>query len=133
MIVLLAGSKAAAIVVAATVVARVCSGMLNFSLNRCWSFASSASLAGNTKKQLRRYIALFLALMFASAGLVSLSTLLPIPLLLAKVAIDSTLFVISYFAQKNWVFSPERHKRAVVLKGGYGYAERAFSNPSRAA
>ena len=60
-IMFLAGSKAAAVVIAATVVARVCSGMLNFSLNRCWSFASSASLAGNTKKQLRRYIALFLA------------------------------------------------------------------------
>lgn len=132
-IMFLAGSKAAAVVIAATVVARVCSGMLNFSLNRCWSFASSASLAGNTKKQLRRYIALFLALMFASAGFVSLSALLPIPLLLAKVAIDSTLFVISYFAQKNWVFSSGRRKRAVVLKGGFGYAERAFSKPSRAA
>ena len=133
LIVLLAGSKAAAIVVAATVVARICSGMLNFSLNRCWSFASSAASAGSTKKQLRRYVALFLALMFASAGLVSLSALLPIPLLLAKVAIDSTLFVISYFAQKNWVFSSGGRKRAVVLKGGFGYAERAFSKPSRAA
>lgn len=84
----------------ATVIARICSGGLNFYLNRRWSFDSQ----GAAHIQLGRYITLFIGQMCMSALLVSVFSFIPIPLVVVKILVDSMLFVVSYFVQRNWVF-----------------------------
>ena len=85
---------------AATALARLGSGLVNFFLNRFFSFRSKRPVGG----ELLRYAVLFFGQMGASAGLVALLSRLPIPLLAAKVMVDTGLFFISYAIQKNWVF-----------------------------
>jgi putative flippase GtrA len=89
-----------ATVAIATIAGRMTSGALNFALNRRWSFRAT----GDARAQMMRYIALFTMQMVASMLLVSLFGFLPVPLVIVKVFVDSALFVISYFAQRNWVF-----------------------------
>lgn len=91
----------ALLVLLATVTARVASGVVNFALNRRWSFRATE---GRTSKQARRYAVLFVCLMFASAGLVTAFSASPIPLVAVKVLVDGCLFFISYYVQHNWVF-----------------------------
>ena len=85
----------------ATAAARVCSGIVNFSLNRNWSFSNRED---DWKAQGLRYLILFLCQMCASSGLVYLFAYLPLPLTLIKIAVDTGLFCVSYFIQRNWVF-----------------------------
>ncbi len=86
----------------ATVLARFCSGAVNFTMNRVISFRSRSPVG----RQMVRYLILFLAQMFLSATLVSLLSRLLWPLL-AKLIVDTCLFFISYVIQKNWVFRRE--------------------------
>lgn len=85
----------------ATAVARICSGIFNFLLNRYFSFRSREP-AG---QEIFRYILLFLGQMLASAGFVSVLALSPVPVTLAKVIVDTALFFISFRIQKNWIFA----------------------------
>jgi glycosyltransferase involved in cell wall biosynthesis len=88
----------------ATATARVCSGALNFVLNRNWTFNSN----GNWRPQAFHYLALFLSLMLASWLLVWGFSFLPLPLTLIKALVDSTLFAISYLVQRHLVFRKKR-------------------------
>lgn len=92
-------------ILAATIAARICSGVFNFTLNRNWSFRSRED---NWKAQGIRYLILFLCQMCASGGLVALLSFLPLPLTAIKIFIDTILFCISYFIQRNWVFPKSR-------------------------
>lgn len=85
----------------ATIAARICSGIFNFTVNRNWSFDSKQA---DWKVQAVRYLILFTCQMFASSGLVYLFAYLPLPLTLIKIIIDTCLFCVSYFIQRNWVF-----------------------------
>lgn len=89
---------------AATAIARLGSGLVNFLLNRFFSFQSKKPMGG----EMLRYTILFFAQMGASAALVALLSRLPIPLLVAKLIVDTGLFVVSYIIQKNWVFRKGR-------------------------
>lgn len=90
----------------ATVIARICSSMANFYANHKLVFKSGASM----KTAMFRYYCLAVPQMLASAGLVTLinhlfansSTVLTTGI---KGLVDVTLFFISYFIQKKWVFS----------------------------
>lgn len=104
-IILLSQAQAALFVSAANVFARLASGAVNFGLNRQWSFRSSD---GRISHQAVRYLALFLAIMCASSVLVGLLSLTVIPAVASKVLVDGGLFVVSYFVQRNWVFSKEK-------------------------
>ncbi len=86
----------------ATVGARLCSGMVNFLMNKHFCFRSR----GPAAKEGIKYFLLFVGQMMLSAGGVTLLSLF-LPDLLAKVIVDSTLFVISYIIQKRWVFKAE--------------------------
>jgi putative flippase GtrA len=88
-------------VLVATVIARIMSGVLNFVLNRNWSF----NVRHIWHPQAGRYLALFLSLMMASWLLVWGLSFLPLPLTVIKIIVDSTLFVISYIFQRDWVFA----------------------------
>lgn len=89
------------LVALATITARLCSGALNFLLNRVFSFRAES---GGYSGQIMRYIALFLGQMTASMLLVTLLATTGIPLLAAKIVVDGGLFFASYFIQRNWVF-----------------------------
>lgn len=88
------------LILTATVGARIVSGLLNFTINRRWSFLSK----GNKNSQLVKYLLLFTGQMLVSFAAVSLLSFVPIPLTIIKIIIDSMLFVFSYFMQRNWVF-----------------------------
>ncbi|MBD5512784.1 MAG: glycosyltransferase [Lachnospiraceae bacterium] len=87
----------------ATALARIGSGVVNFLLNRYWSFRSRMP-AGT---EIFRYLVLFFCQMLLSAELVSLLALFSVPVIAAKVIVDTVLFFISFRIQKNWVFRQE--------------------------
>lgn len=98
----------------ATVVARICSSLLNFYFNRRLVFKNTGSM----KTAMLRYYCLAVPQMLASAGLVTLinellrnsETFITTGV---KGVVDVTLFFISYFIQKKWVFKkPEEGKAA---------------------
>ncbi|MBQ9041810.1 MAG: bifunctional glycosyltransferase family 2/GtrA family protein [Eggerthellaceae bacterium] len=122
----------AVLVTLATVIARVASGALNFTLNRAWSFSDAGSQNGAVRKQAMRYGVLFVAQMMASALLVTLLSWMPLPLVGVKVLVDGTLFFASYFIQRNWVFKKTRRSQAIIVKGG-DYAKGAARKPIKAA
>ena len=97
--------QTASLVLVATVVARLTSGAVNFTLNRQWSFSQSGSRTGSVRAQGARYAVLFCMLMMASAGLVAALSVLPLPLVVVKMIVDASLFVVSYFVQRHWVFA----------------------------
>ena len=110
------GLEIAALVMAATAVSRVSSGVLNFLLNRRWSFQDTQ---GRRSLQALRYAALFVSQMLLSAFFVTLLAFLPLPLVVVKIFVDSVLFVFSYFFQRNWVFKKTENKtRMEVLSDG---------------
>jgi len=94
-------AKVYALVFIATVIARILSGMLNFVLNRKWSFNACQIW----RPQAVRYLALFVFQMMASWLLVWCFSFLPVPLTVIKIIVDGTLFVFSYIAQRDWVFA----------------------------
>ena len=105
---LLAGSGLIGSIVLATVVARACSGGVNFAINRVRVFGSDGPLKGEAM----RYAALFLAQMSASAILVAALSWAPLPLVGVKALVDCALFFASYFVQRNWVFKERRRHKS---------------------
>lgn len=83
-----------------TALARVCSGIFNFSINR-WIFGSKAKITTTGP----RYLILWFVQMCLSAGLVTAACyLIPINETIIKIVIDTILFFISYKIQQKWVF-----------------------------
>ena len=70
--------------------------------------------------------------MLASMTLVTLLSFLPVPLVLVKALVDGSLFFVSHFIQKNWVFRRDAAVNAKLLKGG-AHAARIPATSSRAA
>ena len=99
-------------IAAATVTARICSGGFNFLLNRHWSFADGRAAERPPGRQVFRYGVLFVGIMLTSSILVTVLSVLPLPLPLIKAFIDTALSLISYLVQKTWVFGPERVGRS---------------------
>lgn len=110
------GLGIAALVVVATLVARISSGVLNFTLNRHWSFRAACTDAADAAEGVRaqgvRYGALFAMQMLLSMMLVVLLAALPVPLVVTKMFVDTALFVVSYFVQRNWVFRAPAYSEA---------------------
>ena len=88
-----------------TIVARLCSGTVNFLLNQRWVFNGSKE-----NKELVQYGLLFIAQMMISGLLVYLLTSIILNATLTKLLVDCTLFFISYFIQKYIVFSQNNKK-----------------------
>lgn len=86
---------------AATVGARVCSALFNFFINKKLVFSSKARTGGT----LLRYAILSVVQMGCSyGGVYLLSAILPVPEALSKILVDTTLFFLSFFVQRRWVF-----------------------------
>lgn len=88
----------------ATVCARIISGLVGYVLNRYISFRSHL----NPGREMVRYFIVFGAQMAASGILVSVLSIIPIPTVIVKAAVDFCLFFVVYNIQKNWVFAPEK-------------------------
>ena len=84
-----------------TVLARICSSMVNFLINRFIVFKSTEPILST----LLRFYCIVIPQMFASAGLVTLLyRLLPFNELIFKMIVDTTLFFVVYRFQKFFVF-----------------------------
>ncbi len=88
---------------AATIVARCIAGIVNFALNKKWSFGCH----GNGFKQAVKYFMLFVTLIFLSWAGVTLLSYLPINLTLLKILTDSGLFLFSYYIQNKYIFKKQ--------------------------
>jgi len=84
----------------ATLIARLVSGIYNFSMNKHFVFNSK----GKRSLEGIKYSVVFLAQMLLSAGLVDWLISADVNALLSKLFIDSILFIGSYFIQKKFVF-----------------------------
>ena len=83
----------------ATVISRICSSLFNYTVNRKLVFKSSRGIS-----TLAMYYALSIAVMAASAALVSLAGNTGIPVQIAKIIVDTLLFMVSYRVQKTLIF-----------------------------
>ena len=92
------------LVLLATAVARVCSSVLNFFINRQFVFQMERH-----KGAFLRYALLVIVVLFTSATLVNaLNVYLSLDRTVAKIIVDSLLFFVNYRVQKAWVFSKPR-------------------------
>ncbi|MBO6259330.1 MAG: bifunctional glycosyltransferase family 2/GtrA family protein [Lachnospiraceae bacterium] len=88
-------------IVVSTVIARICSGIFNYCINRMIFKTRKKDAAGSGP----RYFILWLAQMLISANAVKYLTLwLGIPAMVTKIIVDPILFFISYKVQQVWVF-----------------------------
>lgn len=93
-------------VLSATVIARLCSALFNYRVNRQFVFNINAK-----KGAIWRYIALALVVMLLSAFLVESATiLLNMDSGLAKIVVDTLLFLLNYRIMKSWVFRDDTQK-----------------------
>jgi putative flippase GtrA len=88
-------------ITAAAALARVASGALNFFLNKHVVFG------GGGRGSHFRYLALFLIQMLLSSQLTALLANGGIPASAAKLAVDITLFIISFTVQRKFIFKKE--------------------------
>ena len=91
-------------ILAATVMARVMSGCVNYMINKHWVFQSKSN---NTSEALQ-YLTLFCSQMMLSWVLVTSLSNFSVHLTVIKVLVDSTLFLISYQIQKNFIFHKKK-------------------------
>lgn len=86
-------------ILASTVIARLMSGFVNFSLNKYWVFKSK----NQSKVEVFKYTVLFSSQMFLSWFLVSALNHIG-NITLIKVIVDTSLFFFSYHIQKKFIF-----------------------------
>ncbi|GIE35556.1 hypothetical protein Ait01nite_086010 [Actinoplanes italicus] len=75
--------------------------VVNFALNRQWSFAST----GRMRSQAVRYAALVAVNLLVTVVLVKALTTLGVMYLIAKVFTTALLSVVNYFVSRKWIFS----------------------------
>jgi putative flippase GtrA len=75
--------------------------VVNFALNRQWSFAST----GRMRSQAIRYAVLVVMNLLVTVVLVRALTTLGLMYLIAKVLTTAVLSVVNYFASRKWIFS----------------------------
>ncbi len=84
------------------VIARVVSSLVNFALNRRLVFSHQ----GSAERAMLRYYVLVVLLLVASASGTSLvGWLTGGHVIWAKILVDAALFLVSYLAQRRWVFN----------------------------
>ncbi|HAK69554.1 MAG TPA: hypothetical protein DEO40_01145 [Treponema sp.] len=83
-----------------TTIARICSGIENFFVNKKLSFKS------NEKPgiEILKFTSVFVGKMLVSAALVAALDKIGLSAVAGKLIVDNLLFFVSYFIQKNWVF-----------------------------
>ncbi|MCL1830655.1 MAG: GtrA family protein [Oscillospiraceae bacterium] len=90
-----------------TTSARVCSGLFNFFLNKSFVFSSHTG----TARFMLRYASVWVLILLLSSTGTYLLSVIHLPTLLSKVLVDGSLFWLSFYLQREWVFLPENKKR----------------------
>jgi len=96
--------------VVSVVGARAVSGTANFLANRALVFRAGAPRA--LLRDAARYVALALGVLAASYAAIAALTGVGVPLLVAKVSTDVTLYAVSYLVQRRFVFARSRREAA---------------------
>lgn len=97
----------------ATVIARIISGVVNFSINKALVFSRAHSR--NTFAEAMRYLALWLLLMLVSGTVVTAASERATWLVvLIKILVDISLFLFSYYAQSRFVFTANRGTKNIT-------------------
>ena len=99
-------------VIIATVGARLVSGVVNFLLNRYYSFKSRGAIGDEAVK----YGTLFIIQMIFSAWLTAFVSVIIGTSVGAKLIVDTLLFVASYVIQRRCIFVPARKSRQFEVK-----------------
>ena len=86
------------------VAARLVSASVNFAMNRHVFEAKGTSL----RRSAMRYASLALAVVAGSYIMLSVMTRVGVPLWLAKIIADTTMYLVSYSAQSRYIFAPEK-------------------------
>lgn len=92
-----------------TAVARVCSSILNYTLNRNFVFKNKGSVASSASKY---FIVAACMMTLSWLGVSQLATMIKVAAsfrVFLKMIVDGMLFLLSYFVQKNWVFAKGRN------------------------
>lgn len=88
----------------ATVFSRLISGNFNFIVNKLWVFSNKDKIL----RQGYKYFLLFFIIMICSYLGVSILSFLPVPIIMIKIIVDGSLFVLSYKVQNKFVFNGGR-------------------------
>ena len=91
----------------ATISARIISGVVNFGINKSLVFSQRDS--ANALREALQYLALWLILMLISGTIVTAaSQRATILVVLIKILVDISLFLVSYYMQSRFVFATKR-------------------------
>ncbi len=93
-------SKSLVVISIATLISRIVSTILMFIWNKKWVFKSKKASLG----ELIPFITMIIGQMIASAILVWLLRHLPLPQIIIKMIVDTSLFFVAYFIQKYFIF-----------------------------
>lgn len=94
------------------IAARLVSASVNFAMNRRVFEATGVPL----RRSALRYAALAVAVIAGSYTMLAVLTGIGIPLWIAKIIADTTMYLVSYSAQSRYVFAPAQDQSAKVAR-----------------
>ena len=94
------------------ITARVVSASVNFAMNRRVFEATGVPL----RRSALRYAALAVAVVAGSYTMLAVLTGIGMPLWIAKIIADTTMYLVSYSAQSRYVFAPAQDQSAKVAR-----------------
>jgi len=94
------------------IVARLVSASVNFAMNRRVFEATGVPL----RRSALRYAALAVAVIAGSYTMLAVVTGIGMPLWIAKIIADTTMYLVSYSAQSRYVFAPAQDQSAKVAR-----------------
>ena len=110
------------------VVARMVSASVNFAMNRRVFEATGVPL----RRSALRYAALAVAVVAGSYTMLAVLTGIGIPLWIAKIIADTTMYLVSYSAQSRYVFAPAQEQSAKVTRyESQTQADSAVQSPTK--
>lgn len=110
------------------IAARLVSASVNFAMNRRVFEATGVSL----RRSALRYAALAVAVVAGSYTMLAVLTGIGMPLWIAKIIADTTMYLVSYSAQSRYVFAPAQDQSATVARHeSQAQAHSAAQSPNK--
>ena len=110
------------------IAARLVSASVNFAMNRRVFEATGVPL----RRSALRYAALAVAVIAGSYTMLAVLTGIGIPLWIAKIIADTTMYLVSYSAQSRYVFAPAQEQSAKVTRyESQTQADSAVQSPTK--
>ena len=110
------------------IAARLVSASVNFAMNRRVFEATGVPL----RRSALRYAALAVAVIAGSYTMLAVLTGIGMPLWIAKIIADTTMYLVSYSAQSRYVFAPAQEQSAKVARHeSQTQADSAVQSPTK--